>query len=137
MILVRAWQAVEAFFDYVEHNYLPKWLRWEYIGDPVSWYFSHPIIVVLGALIGAALSLVWPWANALRGALVVACIYTFVREPIAAFLGYQQEGWDGAFRRVLRNPTSLPRAIQVGWVVDGIGDVVGVWLTVLLIWWVV
>ena len=129
--------------DHIEDRYLPRWLQYNVVGDPVSWYFSHPAWVLIGAKVGALvgwiadqfIGFVLPdWKiGAVVGAWFVVAVYAFIREPLSAWESYQMEGWDGAFQRLHRNRWCS--GVQVGWLVDGVMDVVGPVVTALLISW--
>ena len=110
---------------------LPWALKYNGIGDPASWYFSHPAFCAAGALVGALVGA--PLGMGRLGLLVgwaaVAAFYTIVREPLDGFGKYRAAGWRGAIRRVDRNPYG--GRYQVGWLVDGVLDVVFCWL----FWW--
>lgn len=127
--------AVNAWADRLEKS-LPRWLQYDYVGDPVSWYFSHPAFTLGAAMIGAGLGV--PLGLGALGAQVgawtaVACY--LIREGIEARARYRRDGWPGAWKRLHRNPYPRPEAVQVGWLADAIGDVAGPTLVAALITW--
>lgn len=137
-------ERLNRFADRVEEKYLPWWLTHNGIGDPVSWFFSHPAWVVVGSIIGALVGAVADYfiafvlpdwkIGAVIGAWVVVAVYAFIREPLSCVEEFRIWGWEGAFRRVIRNPWC--KGVQVGWLVDSLGDVIGPALMALLIsWW--
>lgn len=146
MGLRRLYDRLNAWADRFEKRRLPKWLTYDYWGDPVSWVFSHPAFAACAATIGAGVgAMLAPFVRppvpgwrlgAVIGALCAALVYTFYRELREALRAYRTQGWAGAWWRLRRNPYPRPEAIQVGWLVDGIGDIVLVWLLFVLLWWV-
>lgn len=125
---------LDLFSDGIEKR-LPSWLTYNRIGDPISWVFSHPAWVLVGAKVGAVVGLVQGagWRlGAVVGAVCVCCVYTFLREPLDARAQFKEHGWAGAWKRTKRNPYCS--GVQVGWLADGIGDVAGCWLLAALLW---
>lgn len=115
---------------------LPWLLRFSGVGDPASWYFSHPMFCLGGGVLGAAFAFVQHGdarAGFLVGWAIVAAFYTFVREPLDGWSKYRNAGWAGAIRRLNRNPYG--GRYQLGWLVDGVGDVAFCWPYWLLLYW--
>ncbi len=104
------------------------WLTYHYWGDPASWFISHPFFTALGGLVA------WPFTHPAVGCAVMVGFYV-VREAHGALDSYRGVGWPGAFRSLSRNPHIRPQAVQVGWMVDGICDVLGPAALTALVWW--
>ena len=104
---------VNRFADRVEAR-LPRWLRWDFWGDPISW--AHH---TLWALLITGLFALFGWAQV--GAVMALAFYV-VREGEALWLARHQPGifWRG-------------RPHWTGWAIDGFMDCVG---PAFVAWWV-
>lgn len=135
MNMIGWYAAINDWADRLEKR-LPRFVQYDYVGDPASWYFSHPAFCYAVALLGAAVAYVQGGdvANGMvAGAVVAALYYTCIREPLNALDHYKRVGWAGAFRRI--NPNPYCKGWQCGWLVDGVGDFVGCWLLCVLPLW--
>lgn len=125
-------ERINRWADGLEESF-PWLLRYSGIGDPASWYFSHPAFCAAGGALGAVVGLIQggeAWrAGVIIGWALVAAFYTFVREPRSALESYRAGGLRGALIRPKRNPWG--GLVQVGWLVDGFMDCLFCWLY----WW--
>lgn len=127
--------ALDRLSDRIEER-LPRFLQYNYIGDPVSWYFSHPAWCFFGAFIGGRVgSIVGHFTvgnhvsyAAVLGWWFVAAIYAFIREPRDFRVNHTRYQGDEIFsweKKRNRNPYPRPEAKQVGYGLDGILDNAG------------
>jgi len=113
---------LSAFADAIEWHF--PWFSWDRHGDWISWVHHALWTALVGALGGlitlATLGVFRPGFQ--RFALVMLAFYS-VREGVGL---WQQRGTPGAWSRPGRTPA------RVGWLVDGVMDVVGPALVVAL-----
>lgn len=109
---------LEVLADRVERS-LPRWLRYDVVGDPASWV-QHTGVCLLVTAAGALVGLVA--GHGLLGAQVGAHgarAYYAVREALQAVGHYRDRDVAFEWRR------QSNRALKVGWVPDGLLDFAG------------